>query len=162
MEAQAIYRKSDKGTQAIGSRALGVSGKLRMLLILVDGIKKVEELQRLAAQAMIGEPDQLLEQLLADGLIELESAGAPDPAQNKTLAGSGPADLGKAKAQAARLLSELIGPGSADLCKRIEGAKDTPQFIEAMKLAYSAVRDVKGQTVANLFGQSVETLMLAG
>jgi len=162
MEAQAIYRKSDKGTQAISSRALGVGGKLRMLLILVDGNKKVEELRRLAAQAMIGEPDQLLEQLVAEGLIELESPSAPNPGQDKTVAGTSSVDLGKAKAQATRLLIELIGPGSEDLRMRIEGAKDMPQFIEAMKLAYSAVRDVKGQTVANLFGQSVETLMLAG
>lgn len=161
MEAQAIYRKTDKGTQAIGNRAHGVGGKLRTLLILVDGNKKVEELKRLAAQAMIGESDQLLEQLVAEGLIELESASTPDPAQNKTVAGTSSADLGKAKAQATRLLTELIGPSAQELCMRIEGAKGMPQFIEAMKLAYTAVRDAKGQTVANLFGQSVETLMSA-
>lgn len=155
MEAQAIYRKTDKGTQAISNRAQGVGGKLRMLLILVDGNKTVEELQRLATQAMIGESDQLLEQLVAEGLIELDSA------QSKTVAGTSSADLGKAKAQATRLLIELLGPSSEELCMRIEATKDVPQFIEAMKRAYSTVRDVKGQAVANLFGQSVETLMPA-
>jgi hypothetical protein len=155
MEAQAIYRKTDKGTQAISNRAQGVGGKLRMLLILVDGNKKVEELKRLATQAMIGESDQLLEQLVAEGLIELDSA------QSKTAAGTSAGDLGKAKAQATRLLIELLGPSAEELRMRIEGAKDMQQFIEAMKLAYAAVRDVKGQTVANLFGQSIETLMPA-
>lgn len=161
MKAQAIYRKSDKGTQAITSRALGVGGKLRMLLILVDGHKNVEELKRLAVQAMISEADQLLEQLVAEGLIELESAGTPDPVQSKTVAGASSTDLAKAKSQATRLLIELLGPSSEELCMRIEGAKDAPQFIEAMKRAYSVVRDVKGQAVANLFGQSVETQMPA-
>lgn len=69
MEAQAIYRKSDKGVEAIATRGHGVGGKLRMLLILVDGKKTVEELAKLAAG--IGESAQLLEQLEAEGLIEV-------------------------------------------------------------------------------------------
>lgn len=74
MEAQAIYRKSDKGTEAIATRGHGVGGKLRMLLILVDGKKSVEELTRLAAG--MGESAQLLKQLEVDGFIEILPGGA--------------------------------------------------------------------------------------
>lgn len=159
MEARAIYRKSDKGTQAIGSRTHGVAGKLRMLLILVDGSKNVEELKRLADQATIEEPEQLLEQLLADGLIEPVSAGATSPAPSSSGGSGASVELGKAKTQATRLLLELLGSSAEALCVKIEGAKDASQFIDAMKRAYTAVRDVKGQAVADLFGQSVEAQM---
>ncbi|MEK9803754.1 MAG: hypothetical protein VW475_10170, partial [Curvibacter sp.] len=68
MDAQAIYRKSEKGAEAIATRGHGVGGKQRMLLILVDGRKSVEDLIKLAAG--MGESAQLLQQLAADGLIE--------------------------------------------------------------------------------------------
>ena len=73
MEAQAIYRKSDKGAEAIATRGYGVGGKLRMLLILVDGKKTVEALRKLAVG--MGESAQLLQELQTQGLIEPVEAG---------------------------------------------------------------------------------------
>ena len=159
MDLQAKYRKTEKGVQAIGSRSAGVAGKLRMLLILVDGKKNVDELKRLAVGAMIGEADQLLAQLVDEGLIELESAGTPAPAPAPAPASAAAADLGPAKALAIRRLIELLGPSADHLCIKIEEAKDGPQFIEVMKRAYATVRDIKGQSVAEGFGQSVEAQM---
>lgn len=151
MEAQAIYRKSDKGADAIATRGHGVGGKQRMLLILVDGKKTVEELIKLAAG--MGETAQLLEQLKAQGLIELASGGAPASAPE---AG---ADLSRVKPLATRLLIELLGPQADELSLRLEAAKDLPQFVEAMKRAYVVVRDVKGQAAADRFGAEVEARM---
>ncbi len=153
MEAQAIYRKSDKGAEAIATRGHGVGGKLRMLLILVDGRKSVEELGRLAAG--MGESAQLLEQLEADGFIEALPGGAglgPTGAQ-PVPAG---ADLSKVKPLATRLLIEQLGPLADELSLRIEAARDLAQFIEAVKRAYTVVRDVKGQAAADRFGAEVE------
>jgi hypothetical protein len=156
MEAQAIYRKSDKGTEAITTRGHGVGGKLRMLLILVDGKKSVEELIRLAVG--MGESAQLLQQLKTEGLIELVP-GAPAARPAPTPAGG--TDLGKVKALATRLLTEQIGPLADELSLKLETAKDLPQFVEAMKRAYTAVRDVKGQVAADRFGAEVEAHMPA-
>ncbi len=153
MEAQAIYRKSDRGAEAIATRGHGVGGKQRMLLILVDGKKTVEELIKLAAG--MGETAQLLEQLKAQGLIELVSSGALAPAPEAA------ADLSRVKPLATRLLIELLGPQADDLSLRLEAAKDLPQFVEAMKRAYAVVRDVKGQAAADRFGAEVEARMQA-
>ena len=153
MEAQAIYRKSDKGTEAIATRGHGVGGKLRMLLILVDGKKNVDELTRLAAG--MGESAQLLEQLEADGFIEvLPGGGGARPAGGQAAASG--ADLSKLKSLATRLLLEQLGPLADELSLRIEATKDLPQFVEAMKRAYTVVRDVKGQAAADRFGAEVE------
>lgn len=151
MEVQDIYRKSEKGTEAIATRGHGVGGKLRMLLILVDGKKNVDDLIKLAAG--MGESVQLLLQLEAEGLIE-RVAGAAAPTQ--ATAGG---DLARVKPVATRLLVELIGPLADAPSLKLEAAKDLPQFIEAMKLAYTVVRDVKGQAAADRFGAEVEAQM---
>jgi hypothetical protein len=163
MEAQAIYRKSEKGAEAIATRGYGVSGKLRMLLITVDGKKTVEELARVAAG--MGESAALVEQLLAEGLIELASPAPGGGAAAGAAPGAVAAarvDLRKVKALATRLLAEQLGPLADELSLRLEAAKDVPQFVEAMKRAYTVVRDVKGQAAADRFGGEVEAQMSAG
>jgi hypothetical protein len=159
MQAQAIYRKSDKGTEAIATRGHGVGGKLRMLLITVDGKKTVEELARVA-QGM-GESIELVRQLEAEGLIELVSAGAPERAAVASAAAPAAtaAGLGKVKALATRLLAEQLGPLADELAIRLEAARDIPQFVDAMKRAYAVVREVKGQAAADRFGAEIEAQM---
>lgn len=156
MDAQAIYRKSDKGAEAIATRGHGVGGKLRMLLILVDGKKSTEELIKLAAG--MGESVQLLQQLETEGLIEV----VPGAVAAKPAAAAAPpagAELGKARSLATRLLAEQLGPLADELAIRLEAAKDTPQFVEAMKRAYTVMREVKGQAAADRFGAEVEAQM---
>lgn len=156
MDAQAIYRKSEKGAEAIATRGHGVGGKQRMLLILVDGKKSVEDLIKLAAG--MGESAQLLQQLAADGLIE----PVPGAVAGKPAAAAGAAagiDLSRPRALATRLLAEQLGPLADELAIRLEAARDLPQFVEAMKKAYSVVREVKGSAAADRFGAEVEAQM---
>lgn len=168
MDAQAGFKKTDKGAEAIATRGHGVSGKLRMLLIPVDGKKSGEELVRIATG--MGESAQLLEQLLALGLIEvvpgavaaIRAPGAPVAASATVPAVAAGGDLGKARSVATRMLAELLGPAGDDLCVRLEAAKDVPQFIEIMKRAYEFVRGIKGQTAADRFGAEVEARMPKG
>lgn len=162
MDAQAIYRKSDKGAEAIASRAL--AGKLRTLLILVDGKKTIANLRELAAG--LGEPEQLLAQLKTEGFIEPVSGAVPVPPAAPTTAAMSTvpvADAGKSlvkvKALATHLLAEVIGPMADDVSLKIEAAQDVPHFIAAMKLAYTVVREVRGQGAADRFGQEIENQM---
>lgn len=156
MDAQAIYRKSEKGAEAIATRGQGVSGKQRMLLILVDGKKSVEDLIKLAAG--MGESAQLLQQLQTEGLIEpVPGAAAGKPAAAAVAAVG--VDLSRPRALATRLLAEQLGPLADELAIRLEAARDVPQFIEAMKKAYSVVREVKGSAAADRFGAEIEAQM---
>ncbi len=156
MEAQAVYRKSDKGAEAIATRGHGVDGKLRMLLILVDGKKNAEELTRLASG--MGESAQLLQTLEDQGLIEAVSTGVASPgAATPSMPVGG--DLGKLKALATRLLIEQLGPLADELALRLEASKDLPQFVDTVKRAYTVVRDVKGPAAADRFGAEIEAQM---
>jgi len=156
MDAQAIYRKSEKGTEAIATRAHGVSGKLRMLLITVDGKKTVKELVKVAEG--LGASIELVRELEAQGLIERVSA--EEATKTDTAAAFAvSADLSKVKAVATRRLTELIGPLADPINLRLEAAQDAAQFIEAMKKAYTAVRDIRGKAQAEQFGAEIEALM---
>ncbi len=165
MDDRAIYRKSGKGTEAIASRSL--TGKLRTLLILVDGKKPVEELRRLAAG--LGEAQDLLTQLQGEGYLELVTppVAAPVPTSMAAPSATKPAAaptvpaLAPVKQLAARLLLEALGPLADELCLKIEAASTLPQFVEAMKRAYAMVREVRGQAAADRFGQEVEAKMPA-
>ena len=144
-----------------------------MLLILVDGRKNVGELTRLAEG--LGESFQLLTQLETEGLIEPLSAEVPPEGGMPAPDGVGEVDieievdmdgagvlrvdLDKARPLASRQLVELLGAGADELIGKLDAARDVVQFIDAMKLAYAMVRDIRGQSVADRFGDEVEASM---
>ncbi len=68
LDKTAIYHKSAKGAEALASRGIALSPKLRSMLILCNGKRRVDELLRLGEG--LREPEWLLEQLEFDGYIE--------------------------------------------------------------------------------------------
>lgn len=75
MERTAIYRKTEKGNQAVEDRASGIEKHERRLLILVDGQKDAAEL---SVYIRAGEFERTLDRLIAEGLVEQVEAGAAD------------------------------------------------------------------------------------
>jgi hypothetical protein len=67
MENGVRYAKTRKGVDEIGQRRNTLSGKLRIMLILVDPTKPIDHL---LAQAMrIGAPADCLDTMVRDGYI---------------------------------------------------------------------------------------------
>lgn len=156
-----VYRKTALGAQAIANRALGVVGRVRSLLIFVDGKRSAHELGVMASS--FGDVPQMLAQLVQDGLIEAlpvahgaptgVSAGSPAPVP---AAAALPLSLPQAKILATRLLIEVIGPSSDVMCLRIEATKNLAEYIEAVKRAYALVREIRGAAQAERFGNTIE------
>ena len=169
MSAAPIYRKTTKGGEAIAARLHGVVGRLRSLLILVDGKRSQTELA--AIGSALGDVGQMLRQLESDGLIENLSGAAPalEAAVAATAAAVAPPTptrkpvhtLASVKAFAARRLMENLGPTSASLCIKIESAQTVGELVEAVKRAYAIVKDVRGAAEAERFGAEVEANMPA-
>ncbi len=164
-----IYRKSTKGSEAINQRAHGVVGRLRSLLIFVDGKRSEQELTTMASG--FGDVPQMLAQLHSEGLIEVVGGATPVPApvaaQTAAVAtpsapapspapAAAPVTLAQAKTIATRHLIEILGPNSEQMCLRIEAAKSLPDFVEAVKRAYTMVREILGAAQAGRFGNIVE------
>lgn len=152
-----IYRKTSKGAEAIANRAHGVVGRVRSLLIFVDGKRSGQELQTMASG--FGDVPAMLQLLLQDGLIEVVG-GAPAGADAVSAASPAPVavalSLPQAKALAVRLLTEVLGPGGQSMCLKIEAAKSLADYIEAVKRAYTLVRDARGAAEAERFGNAIE------
>ncbi len=174
MSAAPLYRKTTKGGEAISARLHGVVGRLRSLLILVDGKRTQAEL--VALGSALGDVGQMLGQLEADGLIEnllravpgqaaavaaTSAATAVGPNAPPPVARQPGSTLASVKAFAARRLMETLGPTSASLCIKIESAQTVGEFVEAVKRAYAIVKDVRGAAEAERFGAEVEANMPA-
>lgn len=148
----AVYRKSAKGTEAIATRQYGLGAKLRPVLILVDGKRKFEELVRLSST--LGDTEQLLEQLVADGFIERVAAPAPvikaDPAAPA-------ATLPQAQRLAVRRLTDIMGPTAEQLCIRIETTRNWQEFDVAVVHAEEILRGFSGTQLADSFAAEIKT-----
>ncbi len=162
LNKQAIYHKTPKGAEAIANRQSGLGPRLRPLLIMVDGKRSFTDLA-----ALTGECEALLDQLVAEGLIEPVGgapAAAAGPAAGRPEAHSAPTaptpqvvvSLPEAKRCATRMLVDMLGPTSEMLCLKIESARTLADFVTAVKRARELVRDVKGAAAAERFINEVE------
>ncbi len=138
-----VYQKSPKGSEAIATRQHGLAPKLRSLLILVDGKRGFEDLEKLSQ----GDTGELLGQLLDDGFIEPTAAAAASavrtaPAPLAPMASA--ISLADAQRFAVRRLTDMLGPNAEELCMRIEAARNVHDFMAAMARAESVVRQFKG------------------
>lgn len=151
-----IYRKTTKGQEAIATRAHGLVGRPRSLLILVDGQRSLSALAALGAG--FGDVPLMMAQLLSDGFVEsIHGASQSGAAADGGSAGSStPSTLPAAKSLAARQLMQILGPSSDALCLRIEAARNRAEFIDAIRRAYAVVADIRGRTQAEAFGALIE------
>lgn len=156
-ETTTLYQKSAKGSQAIAVRDHALTPKLRSLLILVDGKRRVDDLAKLSNS--LGDTEQLLGLLLQQGYIEEVANTAPAPLA------SAPAPLTPARraltlqeAQrfAVRKLTDIMGPTSETLCLRIEATRNAQDFMQAVRTAEKVLRDFGGAELAAKFMQEVQ------
>lgn len=165
VQKSTVFQKSGKGTQALATRDTALTPKLRSMLILVDGKRTVEELSKLAA--MLGEPEQLLAQLLQLEMVQpCASASAPAPltassAPAPLATSSAPAPLAgavtlpEAQRFAVRRLTDLLGPTAEEMCLRIEHTRNAADFAAAIKKAEAVLRDFKGAEAAAAFAREM-------
>ena len=139
-----VYQKSPKGSEAIATRQHGLTPRLRSLLILVDGKRGFEELEKLSP----GDTGQLLGQLHDDGFIEptavADTAAAVITAPAPLAPTSAAITLADAKRFAVRRLTDVLGPNAEELCLRIEAARTVHDFTAAIARAEGIVRQYKG------------------
>lgn len=154
-----IYRKTAKGSEAIANRQSGLGPRHRSLLIMIDGKRSVAELAPVGSA--LGDVADLIQALQAEGLIEALNAPAAPAAGAQ---GAEPAEvpprvtLSQAQRHAVRLLNDLLGPGGADLCMRVESTKSAQEFRAVLKRAEQVVRDGLGARKAERFIEEMESL----
>lgn len=152
MNRSQIYRKSAKGAQAIATRQHGLGPKQRSMLILVDGKRGWDELERLSA--MLGDTALLMAELDAGGFIEATPPAAA-PATSTPAPPVPAISLDEARRFAAHALEDLMGPMAEEICMRIEAAKDPAELAALVKRAEAILREVRGPSVARDFAAAI-------
>lgn len=166
IQRSVIYQKSAKGGEAIATRQHGLAPKLRSMLILIDGKRSFEELERLSS--MLGDTEQLLGQLLEQGLIAPGASAAPAPAVVSAptplaaAARKAPVDLADAQRFVVRRLTDILGPNAEELCLRIEAARNPHDLHSAVARAEGILRQYVNSSVAAEFMAEAQAHMPAG
>ncbi len=131
LDLASVLRKTLAGTEAIKLRDRALTPKMRMLLIMVDGVKTGSELLKAVPNA--DEARQLLAELVSGGYAEQIQAApkavTPQVAAPAKAASPATDDTLKASIRrAVRLLEDALGPNSVDLCLQLERCTSHAQF----------------------------------
>jgi hypothetical protein len=154
MNPESVLEKTSKGVEEIETRKHKLDAKLRPILIAINGKLKASEL---ASQfAALGDANALLDDLLKQGFVRA-SAGTPP-----TAAGGGaadPAKLKKAISEAARFISEALGPGGDGINMKIESMKSLDELNAFLDSQRDMLDSALGQIKAAQFWQKIGPLL---
>jgi len=157
---QTIFKKTEKGMQALKVRDHALSFKLRNLLIMVDGNKSVEQLSRVTTSGAdaLEHMNLLLEQELVQivstpvNLVASNSAQtAPASAAEPTAEAATAPTLQSAIKRATKALIDVLGPHAENLCVQIEKCKSIDEYNEKILALRKVVAGMRNETIANDF-----------
>lgn len=156
LDKDSVYRKTQRGTDALAIRQGGLTPRQRSLLILVDGRRNGQELATLGAAC--GDVAELLNAMLTEGYVE-RLGPAPAPAETRR-APAAPAGLPlpQLRIQAVRRLNDMLGPGATDMCLRLEKAQSIEEFRAALRRVEATLVQVVGSTRAASFADEMDKL----
>lgn len=161
MDKNTVFTKTDAGREALTSRPPALGPRLRSLLIMVDGKRRVEEFnQLLGGDGAVA----LLEQLEQQGWIEAPRAAAPAavaaPASAPQAASGAAAvvievlPLAEARKGVVRFINDQLGPMGESLAMKVEGCKTAAELQAQLPRIREGLRNMKGAGVVQQFDQA--------
>jgi len=152
-----IYRKAAKGQAEIETRANKLAPRLRAALIMVDGKRSEADLRPL----LMPTPDETLAALLTQGYIELADVALSSPAAlPKATPAAGdtppamkpmPVPLPVRQRDAARLLTDQVGPMAEAVAMRMERARSDDELRAAVLLGAQIIANTRGRQAAEAY-----------
>jgi len=139
---EGIYRKTEAGRDEIRDRARKLPPQLRTVLLMVDGQRSLAELRQVAAG--VKAPDDALERLLAEGLIEPLAAAHGFDAAGLAQAVGGRAAPTPAPAQVAPVPAAAPAPTDSGTPRTAGEAGDYVRLYEHMSEAVRAHLGLRG------------------
>lgn len=146
-----IYRKTAKGLAEIETRAHRLPPRLRGALILVDGQRSVDDLAKLVP----GDADATLQQLQADGFIDVFAILADRPPLPPPAPAPAPAPamatIDLTKREAVRYINEKLGPAGEGVAIKIERAKSMAELQPLLTQAAQVLHSFGGASTSEPF-----------
>ncbi len=145
-----IYRKTAKGLAEIETRGHRLPPRLRGALILVDGQRSVADLAKLVP----GDAGALLQQLLADGFIDVFAVLAdrpPLPPSRDAAPAPAGAALDATRRDAVRYLNDKLGPAGEGIAIKIERATSLAELQPLLGQAAQVLHSFGGASASEPF-----------
>lgn len=148
-----IFSKTPKGAAEITTRGGGLSMSQRRLLILVDGVRQVDQL----AAMLSGGVQESLQALEAGGYITLVGHGTGETESGEralpppSIPESEMTSVREARERAVRALNELLGPAADDLAAAIEASRTGDELRPLVREAERLITGSLGAAVARSF-----------
>jgi hypothetical protein len=141
----AVYAKTAQGRAEVASRGMGLNGRQRTVLILLDGHKPCGALASLMPAGQVAD---IVGQLLALDLIEPRAAdGGPRAAQPETAReaprGEPDAHIAGIKRYMVQTAQAHLGLLAAEVVARIERTNDADQLRAVVGYWHMALQDAK-------------------
>lgn len=148
-----IFAKTSKGQDEIDKRTAGLSPRIRRVLILIDGVRNIDDIRNMVAADDLTHTLGMLEE---DGFIEMKTApaksnGSAAPAKaNGGLPGvtefrtlhewDAPENLAKARNFMTNTLNVFVGTlGASSLLDRLQKANNLPELRSMFDEWYHAI-----------------------
>jgi hypothetical protein len=141
----AVYAKTAKGRSEVASRGMGLNGRQRTVLILLDGHKPCGALAPLMPAGQVAD---IVGQLLALDLIEPRTADGGPPAARPSMAQATPrgehdAHVARVKRYMVHTAQAHLGLLAAEVVGRIERTNDADQLRAVVGYWHMALQDAK-------------------
>jgi hypothetical protein len=143
-----VFGKTAKGTAELNARSGALSLSQRRLLILVDGVRDVEQLGTLVPSGL----DDAL-RLLEDGgyIVLAGQSGRTVLAPEVSIPEPEVTTVREARMRAARGVTDLLGPAAADLAIAMEAAQSGDELRPLVRDAERLIAEFHGQAAAKAF-----------
>jgi hypothetical protein len=145
-----VFAKTAAGRAEMGERKAGLSARQRSMLIMLDGLKPLGRIDTLLPESQLAE---IVEVLLAAGLIEAAPAAAPAPSPAAPPpAVPDSAELLPIKTLMTETASSYLGLMAADIVRRVDAAHTHTQLMAVLGQWHMAMRESKyGRDVAGAY-----------
>jgi hypothetical protein len=146
-----VFGKTPKGAAELAARSGALSLAQRRLLILIDGVRDVDQLAMLVPSAL-GESLAVLEQGEFIALVG-GAAGGADTVQGVSTAipEADMTTVHEAKTRAVRAVNDLLGPAADALAMAIEAARSGDELRPLIREAERLVAAAHGAAAAQAF-----------
>lgn len=148
------YRKTPKGLAEVETRAHRLTPRVRNTLILLDGVRTLDELRAMVNQGL----DENI-QLLLDGEF-IEPTLAPErpraavrsePAPSASVAEAPGRDFLAVRREVVRVVNEQLGPVAESVAIKMERARSAAELRPLLATAAQLIRTVRGGPAAQAF-----------
>ena len=143
MDADPIYRKTEKGKREVAERSPQLEGHARRLLIMIDGQRGREEL---SVYVRAGEFENTLNRLLSEGYVDRVEAEEVDPDRvARAPAANDPAVFAGIKAQAtSEIRARMQGRLAEMLVEEINACQDPLALREKLRTLEESLTKLLG------------------